>query len=46
MPYNKFFEFFAENKFEPPYYNALGYLLTDILRKKFSKFKKWKLFDS
>jgi hypothetical protein len=44
--YNKFFEFLAENKFESPYYNALGYLLAGILRKKFSKFNKWKLFDS
>jgi hypothetical protein len=44
--YNQFFKFFAENRFESPYYTAWGYFLAGLLKKKFSKDKMWKLFDT
>lgn len=44
--YSNFFMFFAGNKFESPYYTALGYLLAGLLRKEFSKHDMWKLFDT
>ena len=43
--YLNFFQFFARNEFQSPYYTALGYLLSGLLKKQFSNDGKWRLFD-
>ena len=43
--YLNFFQFFARSEFKSPYYTALGYLLSGLLKKQFSNDGKWRLFD-
>ena len=43
--YLNFFQFIARNEFQSPYYTALGYLLSGLLKKQFSNDGKWRLFD-
>jgi hypothetical protein len=40
-----FFQFFARSEFQSPYYTALGYLLSGLLKKHYSNDGKWRLFD-
>jgi hypothetical protein len=40
-----FFQFFARNKFESPYYTALWYLLSGLTGAEIPIQKKWELFD-
>jgi hypothetical protein len=43
--YLNFFQFIARIEFQSPYYTALGYLLSGLLKKQFSNDGKWRLFD-
>jgi hypothetical protein len=43
--YFNFFQFFGRNEFQSPYYTALGYLLSGLLKKQFFNEGKWRLFD-
>ena len=43
--YLNFFQFIARSEFQSPYYTALGYLLSGLLKKQFSNDGKWRLFD-
>ena len=43
--YKNFYKYFESNHFESPYYNALKYLLSGLIRKDISNEQKWKFFD-
>ena len=40
-----FFQFISRSEFQSPYYEALGYLLSGLLKKQYSNDGKWRLFD-
>ena len=42
---SQFFSLLARSEFQSPYYTALGYLLSGLLKKQFSNDGKWRLFD-
>ena len=42
---SQFFQFIARSEFQSPYYTALGYLLSGLLKKQYYNDGKWRLFD-
>ena len=43
--YKNFYNYFESNHFESPYYNALRYLISGLIRKDIPNEQKWKFFD-
>ena len=44
--YKNFYSYFESNHFESPYYNALEYLISGLIKKDIPNEQKWKFFDS
>ena len=43
--YENFYNYFESNHFESPYYNALKYLISGLIKKDIPNEQKWKYFD-
>jgi hypothetical protein len=43
--YENFYEYFESNHFESPYYNALRYLISGLIKRNIPYEQKWQFFD-